>query len=159
MRVDRIRPTNRTQYANATDTMQNCPSAMTGPWRCGDRYEPSRRDSLRRALAELDARIDRTATEIELAERRRGLARRLVVAMVLATAVTSIAALACTVGALVPLAPAMWVLPSALGGSAVSQSATALRESARIRDAGIELASLRRAREAIARDLACYESN
>lgn len=108
---------------------------------------------IRRAISVLDRMIGERDLRIAQARRDRVTARRLCWAMSVATVVSSVAVLCGTLLGAGPLAAALWVVPSALGGSAVSQAAAALGAAERIRTLEVERTALAAARGTLLSEL------
>lgn len=98
-----------------------------------DAYDEDGRAQLRRALRRVESRIAECEDEITEARQSRAVARRMTLVMCIATMVTAAATVALSLTMAAPLVAAAWVLPSALGGSAVGQSVVAMQCSVRIR--------------------------
>lgn len=94
-----------------------------------DTWVPGRRTRIERALREVQTRIEVRESEVGEARRRRKLHRRMAVVMSLMTLASSIVTLVLMFGPAAPLTTAIWVVPSAFGGSSVSQSVAATMES------------------------------
>lgn len=124
----------------------------------GDVLTIPRRIFVRRAIADTERRIEAKLREIDAAIERRALARRIVAVMSVATVLSSIVTLAISFGPLSPISVAVWVVPSALGGSAVAQSVVAMRESQVIRHLRDDAYALRALADKLRSELAVVET-
>lgn len=119
-----------------------------------DRYDPVRAMVLRRQIADIEQQIARIERTAEYARKRRALARRITVTMSVAAIASALTVVVLSVIVSVPIASALWVVPSALGGSAVAQSVAAMRESTVIRGLECRLDTLQSQLEAKREELA-----
>lgn len=108
-----------------------------------DTWVPGRRSRIEKALRDVENRIEVRESEVGEARKRRGLHRRMAVVMSLMTLASSIVTLVLMFGPAAPLTTAIWVVPSAFGGSSVSQSIAAIMESRTIHRLLHELDALR----------------
>lgn len=108
-----------------------------------DIFVPSRRSSIEKALREVQTRIEVRESEIGEARNRRRFHRRMAVVMSLMTLASSAVTLILMFGPAALLTTAIWVVPSAFGGSSVSQSIAAIMESRTIHRLLHELDALR----------------
>lgn len=139
MRIGRIEPRTHLRVAAYDEPQlpQAAKQAETDVW------IPGRRTRIERALREVQTRIEVRESEVGEARKRRGLHRRMAVVMSLMTLASSIVTLVLMFGPAAPLTTAIWVVPSAFGGSSVSQSIAAIMESRTIHRLLHELDALR----------------
>lgn len=124
-----------TDTVNHTNTAQKCGDIV-------DVYGPVRAMVLRRQIADIEQQIAKIERTAEYARKRRGLARRILITMSIAAIASALTVVALSIIVSVPISSALWVVPSALGGSAVAQSVAALRESDAIRQLDCQLDAL-----------------
>lgn len=94
--------------------------------------DPITRLRLRRQIASAKDRLAEFERELETHREKRAMSRRLAALTAIGAVATSLLVIAVSTAITPAIASALWVLPSALGGSAVSQAASALRETANI---------------------------
>lgn len=116
-----------------------------------------RRVYLRRAIVDTQRRILAKQTDLEAARRRRAMARRFVFVMSAAAVIFSVVTLALTFSPLAPISAAVWVVPSAFGGSAVAQSVLAMREGDAMRQIRNDIYAMQSLLNQMRRELARLE--